>query len=145
MKNINKISHIKSYLVANQLTDELSAIYIHCCTAKSKYINDMDYLFTDEDRDNFIMLASAWSALLRRTWRIFIIEQKYEPYMFWDAFIQVFVFRPGVLFNDWWKDVLKYDKKLKKMISKTSNPKFMERMFTGLDWKWLYNELSKIE
>lgn len=145
MNDNDKISQIKNYFSINFLNDELGDIYARCLEAKFKYTAIDDYYFTDDDRYSFIMLASAWSALLRKTWRIFITNMKYEPFMFWNAFIQVFIFQQRILLMDWWEKVFTYDEKLKNMISKTSNPAFIERMFTGLDWKWLLEELSTIE
>lgn len=145
MDDNSKINHIKQYFILTDLQDEISSIHTHCYMAKCKYIHEPNYLFDDEDREKFIMLASSKTALLRRTWRRFIIDRDYEPYMFWNAFIDVYLFGPSLLFNDWWTNVIKNDNELKEMINKTHNPEFVEKIFTGFNWDWLYNELSKLE
>ena len=118
-------------------------LYTKCVEAKYKYTNpELNYYYTDEDYDNFIMLASAWSAIIRKTWTLFVKQGYFEPYEFWNAFINFFIFSQSVLLD--WDDIDKYHKKLVKKINKTSNPKFMKRLFTGMDWKWLYTELSKL-
>ena len=58
-------------------------------------------------------------------------EQGLEPTAFWDAYIRFAVFRQNVLFNKDWKKVFKLDKKLHRLIKKTSNPEFIEKIFTG--------------
>lgn len=100
-----------------------------------------DEFFNDDDREAFIMLASYWSALLRRAYRIFVKEMGYEPSKYWNAFIQCFVLRNTLLFHEQWKGRL--DDEFKRMINKTSNPKFMMRMFTGMDWSHLKEELER--
>ena len=132
---------ISAYLAKQQT--ELMDLYTKARTAKTKFYNDDDYYFTDEDRDSLIMLASAFSAILRRTYRLFVIEQGYEPTSFWDAYIKFAVFTQYVLFSEDWKKIFKLDKELPKLIKKTSNPNYIEKIFTGdISLKWLKNELG---
>ena len=58
-------------------------------------------------------------------------------------FVKTFTFNQHVLMLDQWNDMNKYHRKLKEKIDKTSNPKFIEKMFTGMDWNWLYKSLAK--
>lgn len=118
-------------------------MYSKCLEARCKYYDfKLEYCYTDDDYDNFLMLASAWSAIIRKTWRLFIAEGDSEPFEFWNAFIDTFTFNQRVLMLDQWNEINKYHKNLKKKINKTSNPKFTEKMFVGMDWKWLCEELK---
>lgn len=137
--NTNNIEVIKGYLLSNMYDFDL---YIKCLDAKTKYYHT-DYYYTDEDYDNFLMLASAWSAIIRKAWRLFIKEGIAEPSEFWDAFIMAFIFTQTIFMNSQWENMNKYHKKLKDKIKRTSNPKFIEKMFTGMDWKCLLNELCR--
>ena len=141
MQEANKSNQIESYLMRSMW--EHDKLYIKCLEAKCKFYDKHDYYYTDEDYDNFLMLASAWSAIIRKAWRIFIIEGDCEPFEFWNAFIKVFTFNQRILMLDQWKNMNKYHRRLKDKISRTSNPDFIEKMFVGMDWKWLHNELSK--
>lgn len=132
---------ISAYLAKQQT--ELMDLYTKARAAKTKFYSEVDYYFTDEDRDSLIMLASAFSAILRRTYRIFVTEQGLEPTAFWDAYIRFALFRQDVLFNEDWKKVFKLDKELHRLIKKTSNPRFVEKIFTGdISLKWLIRELG---
>lgn len=132
---------ISAYLAKQQT--ELMDLYTKARAAKTKFYNEVDYYFTDEDRDSLIMLASAFSAMLRRTYRIFVTEQGYEPTSFWDSYIRFAVFRQSVMFDETWKKIFKLDKELPKLIKKTSNPKYIEKIFTGdISLKWLTKELG---
>lgn len=138
MSNIDKI---ENYLISSMY--EHGDLYAECLNARCKYTDiSKNYFYTNEDYDNFLMLASAWSAIIRRAWRIFITDANCEPFEFWNAFIKVFTFNQRVLMLDQWNDMNKYHKELKEKINKTSNPKFIEKMFTGMDWKWLLEELK---
>lgn len=137
---------IKTYLSNKMLGDELGNLYVKCKTIVYKYKMEYGYWFTnDEDIDCLIMLASAWSAIIRDTWRKFVMNGIIEPFEFWNAFIEVATFGQDVLFKEEWKKFLKQNKKLDARIKKTSNPKFIRKMFTGMDWKWLHTELQKLE
>lgn len=138
-----RISDIKRYFTENLVNQANAQVYTKSMEAKTNYIHDIDYYLIDEDRESLVMLASSWSALLRKTWRRFIVELEYEEFMFWNAFIQIFIFGQNILFQDQWQGIIKLDKKLSKMISKTSNPKFIEKVFTGMDWKWLRDNLTE--
>ena len=141
--DIIKHKEIEHYLTTNMYEPELANIYTKCAEAKIEFGANIDYTFTDEDKNNFIKLASAWSAILRKAWRIFISEKEYNPDIFWDVFIQIFVLRQHVLMDDTWIGVFKnWDRDLLNMIRKTSNPKFIEKMFIGLDYKDLRKELE---
>lgn len=141
---MNNISMIETYL-SNRMFEH-GNLYTKCLESRAKYYDSsQDYYYTDEDYDNFLMLASAWGAIIRKTWRIFIIDGNCEPFEFWNAYISTFTFNQHALMLDQWDNMNKYHKRLKEKINKTSNPKFIERMFTGVDWKWLHEELSKID
>jgi hypothetical protein len=139
----DNIRIIARYLGGESRKSELGSFYVKCLEAMCRYCDTgMDYYFTDEDYDNFLMLASAWSAIMRKAWRIFVAEGDCEPFEYWNAFIQSFMLEQTILLNDQlWN--MKYHKKLKEKINKTSNPKFIEKMFTGMNWDWLHKELQK--
>lgn len=141
----NKANEIEQYLISQMFSEDLLGIYTTCKSANSKYTHIADYFFTDTDREHFIMLASAWSAILRKAYRIFVLEKRYEPFSCWNAFIKVAILRQNLLLDDIWKKRFKNEEKEKllKMIRKTSNPRFIERMFTGFNWNQLLNELNK--
>lgn len=140
---MNIMDEIKHYFWNQSRCGDLSNIYTQCLIAKRQYFYDESYFFTDQDRDNLIMLASAWSALLRRAWRIFIQYKKYEKFKFWNAFISVFILSQHVLLDDCWRMIFKDDKEFMQLINKTSNPQFITKMFTGINWRWLISELNK--
>ena len=133
--------------ILNYMTQQYSEVidlYTKARAAKIKFWhNTDDHRFTDDERDSLIMLASAFSAILRRTYRLFVTEQGLEPTAFWDAYIRFAVFRQNVLFNKDWKKVFKLDKELHRLIKKTSNSDFIEKIFTGdISLKWLIRELG---
>jgi len=133
---------ISAYLAKQQT--ELMDLYTKARAAKTKFYNEVDYYFTDEDRDSLIMLASAFSAMLRQTYRIFVIDQGFELASFWDSYIVFALFRQHVMFEETWKKIFKLDKALLKLIRKTSNPNFIEKIFTGdISLKWLTKELVR--
>jgi len=124
--------------------EEIMDIYAQARAAKLKFIYDDDYELSNGDIDSLIMLAAAYSAILRKAYRIFIIELGYEKASFWNAYIFFAVFRQHVLFDEVWKKTFENDKKLLGQIRKTSNPTFVEKTFTGdITWKWLLGELEK--
>lgn len=138
-----KIKEIEKFLYFNMFEPKLKNIYTECYTAFLKFAQT-EYLFTDEDRENLVMLASSWCAILRKTWRIFIVEKGYEPFRFWNAFITTITFKQNVLFREHWKKIFKdWDKDLLAMVNKTSNPNFIKRMFVGFNWNQLHQELNK--
>lgn len=143
MNETAQINQIKNYIHKCRLKGELGKLYIKAAQARNNYYGTSDYYFTDDDMDTFIMLASAWSAILRRAWRIFVVELEYEPFTFWNACVLLFVFEQNVLFQDWWAKEIKINKKLKTRIEKTSNPKFIKGIFTGMNWKQMHDELNK--
>lgn len=125
-----------------QQHEDIMDIYAKARAAKIRYFED-DYYFTDTDRDSIIMLASAFSAILRRTYKLFVTEQGFEPTSFWDAYIQLALFRQHVMFDETWGKIFGLDKKLSQLIKKTSNPNFIEKIFTGdISLKWLQGELG---
>jgi len=132
--------------ILNYMTQQYSEVidlYTKARAAKIKFWHDTDDRFTDDERDSLIMLASAFSAILRRTYRLFVTEQGLEPTAFWDAYIRLAVFRQNVLFSEDWKKVFKLDEELHRLIKKTSNPEFIEKIFTGdISLKWLTKELG---
>lgn len=143
---MGNITKIRTYLLENMFNH--GDLYVKCLQAKAKYNNmelDPPYYYSDEDYDNFLMLASAWSAIIRKTWRRFIIDGDCEPFQFWNAFVKVATFNQTVLMIEQWSLLGKHHSDLKKKIAKTSNPEFIEKMFTGMDWNWLCAELSKLE
>ncbi len=138
------VQEVNASTIVNYLSSQMMQhgdLYKECYTAKVKYTDpSLNYYYTDEDYDNFIMLASAWSAIIRSAWRIFIINEHCEEFHFWNAFIKVFFLGQQVLMH--WDSLGKYHKRLKEKIRKTSNPKFIEKMFTGMNWKWLLTEME---
>lgn len=137
---MNNTDIVETYLSTKMF--EYGDLYTKCVEARAKYTDtSQEYYYTDEDYDNFLMLASAWSAIIRRTWRVFVTNGECEPFEFWNAFVKTFTFNQRVLMLDQWNDMNKYHRKLKEKIDKTSNPKFIEKMFTGMDWNWLHREL----
>ena len=124
--------------------EEIMDIYAQARVAKLKFIYDDDYELSNSDIDSLIMLASAYSALLRKAYRLFVRELGYERASFWDAYILFAIFRQSVLFDETWKKIFELDKELPRLIRKTSNPGFIEKIFTGnITWKWLLGELEK--
>ena len=124
---------------------EIGDIILKCYEAKTKYSGIEDYYYTSEDYDNFIMLASCYQAILRKAWRLFVVEQNLEIFEFWNGFIRAFILQQRILLTDEWATMKKHHKELYEKIQKTSNPKFTEKMFVGFDWKWLMEELKKGE
>lgn len=140
-------SKIETYL-SHEMFLNHGDLYAKCLEARAKYMDtelEPEYYYTDEDYDDFLMLASAWSAIIRKTWRKFIADGDCEPFQFWNAFIGTSALYQAVLMGDQWEQMGKYHKTLQEKIRKTSNPGFIEKMFTGMDWKWLCDELSKLE
>ncbi len=126
------------------LDNDFMYFYRQARLAKYKYISNDNYNLSEDDKCNLITVASAWSASIRKAWRLFILSGKYEPFEFWNAFVSVFILGQNLLLDDMWVEVFKQDKEFLKLIKKTSNPKFIEKMFTGMDWKYLRSELNKM-
>lgn len=139
MKNSNAVEDYLSYNIVD------NPFYAKCYEARYKYIDtNLEYYYTDEDYNNFLMLASAWSAIVRKAWRLFVLEGDCEPSEFWNGFIKTFTFNQSILMTQDWSNLNKYHKDLVKKIEKTSNPNFLKKMFTGFDWSELHKELKKI-
>lgn len=126
------------------LDNDFMYFYRQARLAKHKYISNDNYNLSEDDKCNLITVASAWSASIRKAWRLFILSGKYEPFEFWNAFVSVFILGQNLLLDDMWVEVFKQDKEFLKLIKKTSNPKFIEKMFTGMDWKYLRSKLNKM-
>lgn len=137
-------NEILEYLVKNCMDEEVCDIYTRARVAKIRYFQEDDYYFTSEDRYNTLMLASAWSAALRKTYRLFVKDMGFKRNSFWGAFIKFNIFHQHVLFDKRWEDVFKADKEWRRLIKKTHNAKFVEKMFHGdINTRWLYRELEK--
>ncbi len=119
------MQNILNYMI--QQYSEVIDLYTKARAAKIKFWHNTNDRFTDDERDSLIMLASAFSAILRRTYRIFVTEQGLEPTAFWDAYIRFAVFRQNVLFNEDWKKVFKLDKELHRLIKKNVKPKIRRK------------------
>ncbi len=123
---------------------EVMDIYAKASAARLKWYSNENYSFTDEDRDYLIMLASAYSAILRHTFKLFVTERGFESGSFWDAFIFFNICKQWVLFSDAWANAFRFDKELPRLIKRTSNPVLIEKIFTGdMSLKWLVGELSR--
>ncbi len=140
MEDLKEIKNISSYFVQNFIPD-MPNLYEKCYESVYKY-KHTDYEFTKEDKINLITLASYWSGLIKKAWRIFVDGMGYQKNSFWDALIQVFVFRQHIFFDNFWETLLKEDKEFQQLIDKTFNPEWIRKMFVGIDVKWLYKKFN---
>ena len=62
------MQNILNYMI--QQYSEVIDLYTKARAAKIKFWHNTNDRFTDDERDSLIMLASAFSAILRRTYRI---------------------------------------------------------------------------
>lgn len=122
---------IEEYLLSQMFIEPIP--YLQCLEARYKYINpELDYYYTEKDYDNFLMVASAWSAIIRKTWRLFIIEGNCEPFEFWNAFVRVFVFKQHILMGGRWDSLEKYHNLKEYELCCTDMERFWEKVIESL-------------
>lgn len=143
MTDNQKIAQIERYIRYNMTSNDKDKAYVHTRAVMQTWKEDNDYHFTDEDIDAIIMLLSGWSAVIRKAWRIFIVEKEYEPYMLWNAYVKAIVLGQAMFSVDWWREGLKIETRLKERIDKTSDPEMIKMIMIGTDWKSLHTKLKK--
>lgn len=143
MTNNQKIAQIERYIRHNMISNGKDKVYVDTLVLLKEWKANNEYRFTDEDIDALIMLASGWSAVIRKAWRIFILEKEYEPFMLWNAYVKAVVLGQSIFCVDWWRKVFRMEPRLKERIEKTSDPEMIKMIMIGTNWKPLHEKLKE--
>ena len=90
-----------------------------------------DQMLSDEQLEAVLACGNYWGAVIRTTYQRYVQRRGFDPKMFWNALVMVFVFG-----NIWiWETLFRIQRKrIKQMIARYSYPEWVQVALCGANW-----------